>query len=160
MYLIKIKKNLIKDFLLISSCKWLPCCTAMAYGCSANTSPTSVKLQFFVTSYFISEESWINANSAFSLSITWKISTTHLYQMLIQIELFSLTHSLSGLKKTKEINRILICFIALVSYFYLLKTLFSSFYRTNLSDSLQNMTILFLYWIIPNTIFDLITGTI
>lgn len=64
------------------------------------------------------------------------------------------------IKKTKEINRILICFIALVSYFYLLKTLFSSFYRTNLSDSLQNMTILFLYWIIPNTIFDLITGTI
>ena len=35
-----------KIVLLISFWRWLPCWTATANGCSANGSPTSVKLQF------------------------------------------------------------------------------------------------------------------
>lgn len=57
-------------FLLISSCRWLPCWTAIAYGCSANVSPTSVRLQLRDTSYRICAASWINANFPSSWSIT------------------------------------------------------------------------------------------
>lgn len=71
-YSVGTTKTVTTHFLLISSCMRLPCCTAIEYGRSANVSPTSVRLQLLYTSYLMSDESWIRANSPCSLSNTCK----------------------------------------------------------------------------------------
>lgn len=74
----------------------------------------------------------------------------------------------SGLKEKREslyrkfslfpfvLSFLSFCFL----FFYLLETFLGCLYRTDLSNGLQNVTILFFYWIVPDTIFYLIAGTI